>query len=109
MMIKVIDGKRYNTDTAQLVYEYDNGRLTSDFSYRSKGLYRTKNGAWFIHHFGGAMTDMAVPVGNNGMGASADIEPVDDDDAFGFLQAHSNERDALEAIDKYFADRIQDA
>lgn len=108
-MIRVIDGKRYNTETAELVYKYENRYNYSDFHYRSKTLYRTQKGAWFIHHYGGALTDMAVAVGSNGTGGSADIEPLDDEDAFGFLQAHSDEDDALEAIEKYFADRVQDA
>ena len=108
-MIKVIDGKRYNTETAEKVFGYWNGCSASDFSYRTKTLYRTKNGAWFLHHKGGARTDMAVSVGNNGTGGSEDIEPVNGDDAFGFLQAHSDAKEAVVAIDKHFADRVQDA
>lgn len=108
-MIKVINGKRYNTETADMVFRYWNGMPQSDFRYRYKDLYRTRNGAWFIHHDGGAMTDMAVSVGGNGSGWSEEIEPVSEDDAFGFLQAHSDDPDALAAIDKHFADRVQDA
>ena len=108
-MIKVIDGKRYNTETAEQVYSYWNGMGRTDFRFRSKDLYLTKKGVWFIHHEGGAMSDMAVPVGSNGWGGSEDIEPVSAEDAFGFLQAHSDESKAAEAIDKYFADRVQDA
>jgi hypothetical protein len=108
-MIKVIEGKRYNTETAEDVFGYWNGCSTSDFRYRTKHLYRSKNGAWFLHHVGGARTDMAVSVGNNGTGGSEDIEPITDDDAFGFLQSHSDDSEAIAAIDKYFADRVQDA
>lgn len=108
-MIKVIDGKRYNTETAELVFEYSNGLPLSDFRYRSKVLYCTAKGNWFIHHVGGAMTDMAVSVGNNGRGGSEDIEPVDAEDAFGFLQAHSDDQQALEGIEKYFAFRVEEA
>lgn len=108
-MIKIIDGKRYNTETAELVFEYANGHNCGDFQYRSKDLYRTKGGAWFIHHFGGAMTDMSVPCGNNGRGGSSDIEPVSDTDALGFLEAHSDDNAALAAIEKYFADDVVDA
>jgi hypothetical protein len=108
-MIKVIDGRRYNTGTAEKVFGYWNGCSRSDFRFRTKHLYRTKNGAWFLHHDGGALSDMSVSVGSNGRGGSEDIEPVNDDDAFGFLQANSDDTEALEAIDKYFADRVQDA
>jgi len=108
-MIQIIDGKRYNTETAQRVYAYDNGKPYSDFKHRSKDLYLTKNGAWFIHHEGGALTDMAVSVGSNCMGGSESIEPLTPDDAYAFLEAHSDCTDALKAMEKYFASKIVDA
>ena len=108
-MIKVIDGKRYNTESAEKVFRYWNGYSVSDFKHREKTLYRTAKGAWFIHHVGGALTDMAVSVGNNGTGGSEAIEPVCDGDAYRFLEAHSDEPDAAAAIQEYFADRVEDA
>lgn len=108
-MITVINGKRYNTETATLVYEHWNGAYRTDFRFRSKALYLTAKGAWFLHHVGGALSDMSVPVGNNGRGGSERIEPIDADDAFGFLEAHSDDEKSQAAIDKYFADRVIDA
>lgn len=107
-MIKVIDGKRYNTDTAEHVLGHSNGHFSSDFKYRSKDLYRTNKGAWFLHHEGGALSDMAVSISGGSEGSSS-IEPVTDDDAFGFLQAHSDDSKSQEAIDTHFADRIEEA
>lgn len=43
-MKKVVDGKVYNTETAELVHEWSNGRYGNDFRYRGKDLYRTKKG-----------------------------------------------------------------
>lgn len=108
-MIKVVDGKRYNTETAEKVFGYWNGCSRSDFRFRTKKLYRTKNGAWFIHHDGGALTDMAVSVGNNGTGGSEDIEPVCITDAQAFLEAHSDDEEALAGLEKYFHEKIIDA
>ena len=108
-MIKVINGKRYNTETATLMFRHTNGHYQSDFGYRSKSLYLTPGGAWFLLHFGGPMTDMATQVGNNGRGWGEEIEPVSDDDAYGFLEAHSDETEALDVIWKHFADRVVDA
>lgn len=108
-MIQVIDGKRYNTDKAELIYKYCNGKFVSDFRYRSKTLYLTKSGNWFMHHVGGAMTDMAVSVGSNGTGGSESIEPIDADDVYAFLEAHSDESKAVEALEKHFAAKIVDA
>lgn len=109
-MIKVIDGKRYNTETATRVFCYENGHFVSDFRYRSKELYLTKKGNWFVFHEGGAMTDMAASAGNNGTSGSSDIEPVTPEDAFGFLQAHSGEYDSAEkALEEHFASWIEEA
>ena len=108
-MIKIIDGKRYNTDTAEQVFFHSNSHSRSDFKYRSKALYRTQNGAWFIHNEGGAMTDMAERVGNNTLCGGESIEVLTDADVFGFLQAHSNDSEAEALIDTYFADRVEEA
>lgn len=107
-MIKVIDGKRYNTDTAEMVYQWTNGYFPTDFNYRSKTLYRTERGAWFIHHKGGANTDMARQAGNSYSGGE-DIEPITEDEAYEFLERHSGDEDAAEALEAYFADRLEDA
>lgn len=106
-MIKIIDGKRYDTDRAKCVYAWSNGHFVTDFRYRSKDLYLTKSGVWFIHHEGGAMSDMAVSVGN-GTAGSETIESVSGKDAFGFLEAHSDDSGASDAISQHFADQVVD-
>ena len=108
-MRKVIDGKCYDTATAEQVYRHDNGIGPHDFRFRAKTLFLTRNGRWFLFHEGGPMTDMAQPSGGNGYCAGQDIEAIADDDAFGFLVAHSEESNAAAAIDEYFADRVQEA
>lgn len=107
-MQRIIEGKKYDTKTAQLVYGWTNDYPYSDFRTREKTLYRTEKGAWFIHHEGGAMTDMAVSCGNNVRGSES-IEAITEEDAYGFLEAHSEDTEAAEAIQEYFADRIIDA
>jgi len=107
-MIKVINGTRYNTETAERAFVLDNGHFINDFKYREKTLHRTSKGAWFIHHVGGPMTDMASTVGNETTGSER-IEPITADDAFGFLQAHSNDMDASDSIETYFSDRTIEA
>jgi len=104
-MKKVIDGKMYNTETAERVYSWDNGRFTNDFRYRSKDLYRTKKGNWFILHDGGAMTDMAKSVGSNSTSGSEDIEVISEKDAFAFLASHGGTEEA----EKYFSEMIEEA
>lgn len=104
-MKAIINGKRYDTETATLVYEWTNGNFTNDFRYREKELYRTKAGAWFIKHGGGPLTDMARSCGNNSLGWGSSIEPVSPKDAFEFLVSHGGEEEAEE----YFPEMIQEA
>lgn len=104
-MKKVVDGKVYNTETAELVHEWSNGRYGNDFRYRGKDLYRTKKGNWFLLHEGGPMTDMAKSCGDNSFCGSRDIEPISEKDVIGFLESH----DGAEVILKYFSDQVEEA
>ncbi len=104
-MKKVIGGKMYDTKVAELVHEWNNGRFCNDFRYRSKDLYKTKKGNWFLYHVGGAMTDMAQSCGNNSMCGSSNIEPISSEDALRFLESH----DGAEVALRYFADQIEEA
>ena len=44
-MKQIIDGKLYDTETAELIYTYDPPFMISYVRY-----YRTKNGAYFSHY-----------------------------------------------------------
>ncbi len=103
-MIKIIDGRRYDTDKAELVasVSYSN---PSDFHYFSEDLYRTRNGNWFIHGEGGAMSKYAVQVEQNSWSGGAEIRPLSEDQAYRWLE----EIGEVDAIEKYFSDRVEDA
>ena len=104
-MRSIIDGKRYDTDTATLIHEWDNRQPRTDFRRRDKDLYRTQGGAWFIHHYGGPMTDCARPAGDGSVTGGASIEPISEDDAYAFLESHDGEH----AIETFFPGRFVDA
>lgn len=95
-MKKIISGKIYDTETADLIHEWWNGRSISDFNHRSKSLYRTKKGTWFIHHIGGAMTDMQIPAGSNSFTGSESIEPVTEEEVIEFLETHDGDEKLME-------------
>lgn len=103
-MIQVIDGKRYNTDTAERVFCDWNGLSQSDFRYASKDLYRTKTGVWFFHVKGGPRS-----IYSEGNSWSESLYPIDGDEAFRFLENNSSDSEAMSAIDQYFSDRVTDA
>jgi len=104
-MKRIIDGKRYDTSTAERVHSWDNSHYRSDFKHRSKDLYRTQRGAWFIHHEGGALTDMAERCEGNSYCGGKSIEPVSADDARAFLESHGGTK----ALEQHFAEAIEDA
>ena len=51
-MKQVINGKFYNTETAQEICSYQYG-YPRDFDYILEELYRKKNGEFFLHTCGG--------------------------------------------------------
>lgn len=55
-MKKIINGKVYNTKTAQELTSYWNELSPTDFNHLTETLYRKKTGEYFLHGEGGAMT-----------------------------------------------------
>ena len=58
-MNKVINGKRYDTDTAREVGSWENMDDAGNFDYLSETLYRKRTGEFFLHCEGGARTPYA--------------------------------------------------
>lgn len=87
-MRQVIQGKIYDTETARHLFGWDNGANYGDFKHRSKDLYVTKKGTYFLYHIGGAMTDMSKSYGDNSWGGSSAIEIISVEDAKAFLESH---------------------
>jgi hypothetical protein len=63
-MKKIINGRMYNTDTAELVGKWDNCLSRTDFGYCEEKLYRKKTGEYFLHGKGGARSRWCEWVGN---------------------------------------------
>lgn len=103
-MKAIIEGKRYNTETAEQIASDWNGLSRTDFNYMDETLYRTENGAWFLHGAGGAMTKYSEPAGDMRTGGEQ-IIPLSDDQAYDWLEKTDNTK----ALEEYFSDRIKDA
>ena len=63
-MKKIIDGKVYNTETADSIGSYWNGYDQSDFHYEELTLYKTKKGSFFVAGESGPLGCFAKSVGN---------------------------------------------
>ena len=104
-MKEIIDGKRYDTDTAEMIAEYWNGVPSSDFQYLIEVLYKTKNGAYFLSGEGGAMTRYSRPVPTGGMCGGSRIIPMGRDRVIEWLERTEN----YETLELLFPDSIEDA
>ena len=79
-MKKIINGRMYDTETAEKIEEWDNGMYGNDFRACEETLYKKKTGEYFIHGSGGALSKYAVSCGNGSTGSS-DIIPLTKDRA----------------------------
>tara|TARA_Y100001973_G_C5189012_1_gene329690 strand:+ start:1524 stop:1835 length:312 start_codon:yes stop_codon:yes gene_type:complete len=103
-MLKIIDGKRYDTETATEVASYWNGLGGGDFGRVEESLYITAKGSWFIAGSGGPMSSYAQSVGNGQSGGEG-IRPLSPEEAMAWLEKN----DETDALDQYFAEAIEDA
>ena len=104
-MRQVIDGKRYDTETAEQVGS-DSYSHYGDFQYWCEELYRTQKGNWFLYGEGGAKSKFAVAIGQNEIAGGNDITPLTKEEALAWLEDRNTDSDAIE---EYFADMVEDA
>lgn len=79
-MKKIINGRRYDTDTAQRIAEWDNGLPGGDLDYISESLYQKRTGEFFLHGDGGARSWAAVP-DYDAMAPGERIRPLSEEEA----------------------------
>lgn len=75
-MKKVINGKMYDTETAKLVGNWDNGGRGNDFNKCEESLYQKRTGEFFLYGEGGPMSKYAKSCGNNSWGWGSEIIPL---------------------------------
>jgi hypothetical protein len=109
-MLKIINGKRYNTETATDVLSLDiNAGMyvvesRSDFRWEDTELYLTKKGEWFLAGQGNALSRWGRQCGSM-RGPGSGIMPICSEEAQAILEEHGQ----TELIEKYFSDKISDA
>lgn len=103
-MKAIIDGKRYNTETAIKIGSdsYGSGR---DFHAWEATLYKTKNGNYFLAGSGGAMSSYGKQIGQNQWGGGSRIDPMTRTEAFEWSQEHLSPTQ----VEEYFGDMLEDA
>ena len=88
-MRKIMDGKRYDTETALEVCDHHNRLPRDDFNFLAETLYRTAKGNWFIYFEGGALTEHALWTGNSAE-YNEGIKSLSEDEARSFVEAHGS-------------------
>lgn len=86
-MRKIINGKRYDTDTAKEMGKdwYSNRR---DFHFWIETLYRKNTGEFFLHGEGGPASRYAVTVGQNQWEGGEKIIPLSIESAKDWAEKH---------------------
>lgn len=88
-MIKIINGKKYDTDTAVFIYNTSSGHSRTDFCYCEESLYLTKRGQFFLRGCGGGLSKYATHSGNSsGWGES--LELLTQKEALDWSEQHSD-------------------
>ena len=103
-MKRIINGKRYDTETATEVADHQHSNR-SDFNYYDETLYRTPKGNWFIAGEGNARSKYGEKVDQSTWGPGKGLTPLTEDEAREWLEQHHE----TEALERYFSDRIEDA
>lgn len=106
-MKRVIEGKLYNTDTAEEIHVYEPHYDTGDFHYFIERLYVTSKGNFFIAGEGGPMSTYSEHLGNGSTGGGSGIRPVGTREAADWLEQSGGSEVLTE--DERFMEFVEEA
>ena len=87
-MKKIINGRKYDTDTAKIIDSYNNGLPCNDYAYFSEALYQKATKEFFVYGHGGAGSHYKVCSGNGVTGGDA-IIPLSESEAKKWVEINS--------------------
>lgn len=87
-MKKIINGKRYDTDTAREMASASSPEGRSDFHWWEETLYRKNTGEFFLFGQGGPASRYAEACGQNQWSSGSRIMPVSLEAAQKWAEAH---------------------
>ena len=95
-MKKVIAGRVYNTETAELIANWSNGCSYSDFNYCEESLYITKKGSFFLHGEGGPNRGYARSCGANQFCGGASVKAFSKEEVLEWLEIRNIDAEEIE-------------
>ena len=96
-MKKIINNKRYDTNTAKKVAEYDSDAARSDFNYYHEDLYQKRTGEFFLYGQGNAASKYADRAFPDGWTSGEKITPLTIDQAKDWAE-RTQDADTYESI-----------
>lgn len=80
-MRQIINGKKYDTETATKLHGYWNGLSIRDFGHVEESLYQKKTNEFFIYGYGGPASKYAESCGQNTWSGGSAINPLTNEEA----------------------------
>lgn len=96
-MKKIINNKRYDTEKAKKVAEYDNDTARSDFNFYHEDLYQKRTGEFFLYGQGNAASKYAERAFPDGWQSGEKIVPLTVDEAKEWAE-RTQDADTYESI-----------
>lgn len=103
MMDKVINKKKYDTETALLLHEFVNGLNWRDFKFCRERLYLTKKGQYFLTGEGGPLSKYKETIGNEVCNGK-ELRLLNKEEAIKWLEDNGGEK----AIYRRFSEEIEE-
>jgi predicted HicB family RNase H-like nuclease len=104
-MKRIINGRTYSTETADLICTLSCPFGRSDFHWHDTAMYRTKGGAYFLAGEGNAMSMWSRSVDRNSWGPGEGIKPLAVSEAQSILE----EEGETDAVEKWFGEQPEAA
>ncbi|MGB5096457.1 MAG: hypothetical protein WBN82_00970 [Porticoccaceae bacterium] len=102
-MRAIINGKKYDTDTAEHVASASYSGSRSDFQWWEEDLYRKRTGEFFVAGEGGPMTRYARAVDQNSWTGGSRIIPVTESGARAWVENHGD----AETYERLFGEVVE--
>jgi len=93
-MKRIINGRVYDTDTANRIGNFASDCGPGDFRYEDTDLYKTKKGAWFISGEGGPFSRWSRAC-NNGQRGGSGIEAMTTAEALDWCETAGVDSDII--------------
>lgn len=87
-MRKVINGARYDTDTAKRLATWESDQDYTGFAHTEESLCRTKAGKWFLHGTGNAASVYASRRADGWSGPGEKVIPLSEEAARQWAEQH---------------------